>query len=174
MIRRSAIPTTLAVAGLVAVIASAGTELVDYPRGFETDFVRYQVVDRPDREIARFMYMDRPSWEVAKPGEPLPHGSIVVMEDHLVRMKGEEPVRDAEGRLIPTDETTNVFVMEKQEGWGEEYPEETRNGEWEYAWFTPDGERTDRSMDGCFECHKAQAAEDYTFTTFKAISERGN
>jgi hypothetical protein len=174
MIRRPAFSVIFPVAALTAALSAAGTELVQFPAGFETEFVRYQVVDRADRKIARFMYIDRASWDAAKAGQPLPYGAVVVMEDHSVRMKGEEPVVDTNGRMIPTDATTNVFVMEKRAGWGIEYPEEVRNGEWEYAWFTSDGTRSDRPMDRCFECHKGQEAEDFTFTTFKAVAAKAD
>lgn len=166
------LPIVLSAAGLFAVVAAAGTELVAYPEGFETDFVRYQVVDRHDRKIARFMYLNRPAWEAAEVGAPLPDGSIVVMEDHAVRMKGEEAVLDSLGRLIPTDDTSNVFVMEKRAGWGADYPVELRNGEWEYARFSPEGVRSDKPLTACFECHKGQEAEDFTFTTFRAVAEK--
>ena len=157
----------------IGVAAPAGTDLVAFPEGFMTDFVRYQVVDRHDRKIARFMYINRPAWDAAAAGQPLPDGAVVVMEDHKVRMAGEEAaVLDADGGLIPTDQTTTVFVMEKRAGWGAEYPPELRNGEWEYAWFTADGARTDKALTGCFECHKAQEAEDFTFTTFKAVAAK--
>lgn len=169
---RPLLPAFLTV-GLIAAAAPAGTELVAFPSGFATDFVRYEVVDRPDRKIARFMYINRAAWEAAKAGEPLPDGTVVVMEDHEVRMNGEKPVTDAQGRMIPTDVTTNVFVMEKRAGWGAEYPPELRNGEWEYAWFGPDGARSEKPLNRCFECHKAQEAEDYTFTTFRAVQGRG-
>ena len=81
-----------------------------------------------------------------------------------MRLNGEEPVRDANGRLVPTDELGIVFVMEKQAGWGSEYGEALRNGEWEYAMFRANGERIDRPTTGCLECHKGQEAVDYTFT----------
>jgi hypothetical protein len=163
----------LLVLPIAAASALAATDKVPFPEGFASGFVRYKVVDRDDRNIARFMYMNPEAWVAAEPGEPLPHGTIIVMEDHPVRMQDDEtPERDADGRLIPTDETTNVFVMQKGEGWGAEYPEELRNGEWEYAWFAPDGARMDRELTGCFECHMAQAAADFTFTAFQAVEER--
>lgn len=161
----------LVVAVAAAYIAHAGTEKVSFPTGFETTFTRYEVVDRADRNKTRFMYMNSKGWEAAVAGEPLPYGSVVVMEDHKIRMIDETtPVVDSQGRLISMDETTNVFVMEKRAGWGQDYSDDVRNGEWEYAWFAPDGTRADKPMTACFECHKAQAAEDFTFTAFKAIA----
>ena len=44
---------------------------------------------------------------------------------------------------------------------------EMRNGEWEYAWFQPDGARKtgdNVKFDRCFECHKGVAEQDFNFT----------
>ena len=87
--------------------------------------------------------------------------------------ESQEPVSEAQGRFIPTDEVTNVFVMEKQEGFGQEYPPEKRNGEWEYAWFQPDGSRkADAEFDGCFSCHLNRAERDFTFTFYKYVLDQ--
>ena len=124
----------IAALGLAATAGIAGTDKVAFPEGFQTAYTLYTVVDRHDRKRARFMYMSPIAWEAAVAGQALPDGSVLVMEDHSVRMAGEEQtVLDSQGNLIPTDETTSVFVMEKRAGWGAEYTEEKRNGEWEYA-----------------------------------------
>jgi hypothetical protein len=48
--------------------------------------------------------------------------------------------------------------MEKRTGWRIEYPEDLRNGEWEYARFLPDGRRDPTAdIKGCFVCHKPKA-----------------
>src|SRR3546814_13593269 len=100
------------------------------------------------------------------------------MEDHPVELEsGETPRRDAEGRFIATEEITNVFVMEKQPGWGEAYPDDKRNGDWDYAWFDAEGtlKHSDPARyEGCFSCPQSRAGRDYTFTFFKSVvdSER--
>ena len=161
----------MAAAAATAAGVHAGTEEVALPADYQTDFVRYEVVDRLDRKKARFMYMNADAWAAAEPGQPLPDGTVVIMEDHDIRLDGAgEPVLDSAGRVIPTDVVTNVFIMEKRAGWGADYPDELRNGEWEYAWFGPDGVRSFKPMTACFECHKAQDAEDYTFTAVKAVA----
>jgi hypothetical protein len=156
--------------------ALAGPEKIAYPESYTTEFVRYLTVDRPDRKVVRFFYVNREAFEAAAPGRELPRGTVLVMEDHEVRLDAnEEPVGDAQGRLIPTDDVTNVFVMEKQEGFGTEYAPEKRNGEWEYAWFLPDGSRkADAKFDGCFSCHLNRAARDFAFTFYKyVLDEKG-
>lgn len=158
----------------IAATALAGPELVRHPDGYATGFVRYHVLDKPDRKITRFFYIDPEALVAAEAGGLLPDGTVLVMEDHAVRMDGEEPVTDAGGAFIPTDEVKNVFVMEKREGWGAGYPDSVRNGTWEYARFDPAGALVSGDTAPCFECHKAQEAEDFTFTVEPFLKARGD
>jgi hypothetical protein len=155
----------------LAAAALAGPEKIKFPEGYSSSFVEYIRIDRPDRKTVRFMYVDPAAHQAAAPGEPLPDGTVLIMEDHKAELgAGEEAVTDGEGRLVPTDEVTNVFVMEKQPGWGAAYPPEVRNGDWEYAWFLADGTRkADAKFDGCFSCHLSRAERDYTFTYAKYL-----
>jgi hypothetical protein len=56
--------------------------------------------------------------------------------------------------------------MEKRSGWGAEYAEQLRNGEWEYQAFTADGKPNDRAdITACFACHKPIGdSGDFTFS----------
>lgn len=169
-------PFTLALAILLlsASGAAAGPERVAFPEGYQQDFVRYLDVDRPDRKIKRFFYVNPEALEAAAPGAPLPDGTVLVMEDHPVELDGETPRRDAEGRFIATPEVTNVFVMEKQPGWGAAYPADKRNGDWDYAWYDAAGtlKHSDPARyEGCFSCHQPRAGRDYTFTFFKYVED---
>lgn len=102
--------------------------------------------------------------------EDLVSGSDISIEDSIPATRSElealvqrlpfrqgNPVLDAEGRFIPTGEFTAIFVMEKEEGWGEAIGlEVTRNGDWDYARFNVDGTlRADTDTTGCFGCHAA-------------------
>jgi len=83
------------------------------------------------------------------------------------------PAKDANGRFIKTDKILGYTVKEKRAGWGAEYPEEARNGEWEYRVFRADKTANpDTKYDGCFGCHKSQESQDYLFTydSLKAAS----
>lgn len=160
---------------LAVTVASAGTDKVGFPENYAANFVRYVTVDKPERTppIIRFMYINPEALAAAKPGAPLPHGTVIVMEDHKARLGADgQPMTDANGRFMPTDELTNVFVQEKQAGWGAEYPADKRNGEWEYAWFEPTGARkAGKTMERCFECHLGVADQDFAFTTAPFIEE---
>jgi hypothetical protein len=158
-----------ALAATSAGLLMAGTDQVAFPEGYRSQFVRYVTVDKPDRKppIVRFIYVNPEALAAAKAGQPAPHGTVIVMEDHTAKLDADgNPVKDARGRLVATDEITSVFVQEKGAGWGTEYSESKRNGEWEYAWFRPDGtRRTGANLENCFACHKKNAEHhDYTFT----------
>ncbi|MDX6751713.1 cytochrome P460 family protein [Geminicoccaceae bacterium 1502E] len=156
---------------LASAAALAGPERIAWPEGYAERFVLYNMVDRPDRGTVRFMYVDRASHDAARPGEPLPYGTVLIMEDHKARIEGDRPARDSDGRLVPAEEVTNVFLMQKEQGWGEAYPPELRNGDWDYAWFLPDGSRkADAKFEGCFSCHLNREGErDFTFTFAKYV-----
>jgi hypothetical protein len=154
--------------GIAAVTtASAGADLIKYPENYQSTFVRYTTVDQEPQKRVRFMHVNPEVLAAAKAGEPAPYGTVLVMEDHRVQLDGSgNPVKDSKGRLIPTSEVFNVFVQEKQRGWGKEYPDDLRNGEWEYASFQLDGKHKEgQKYENCFKCHKDNAAKnDYMFS----------
>ncbi|MGI9423942.1 MAG: cytochrome P460 family protein [Hyphomicrobiaceae bacterium] len=161
--------TTAAAGVLFAGSVFAGAEKVSFPEGYQTHFVRYATVDNAKRKKARFFYVNPESLAKAEPGQPVPSGTVLVMEDRGVKLGADgTPLIDSRGRFIPTSEILNVFVQEKQPGWGAEYDSKKRNGEWEYAWFDPAGKLrrgAKVNYDGCFACHKERAeANDYNFT----------
>jgi hypothetical protein len=47
------------------------------------------------------------------------------------------PVKGPDGRFVKAD-LRGYAVMEKRKGWGTDYPEDKRNGEWEYRAFKAD------------------------------------
>lgn len=163
----------IALATLLTTAARAGPERVEFPTGYRDVFVEYLRIDRPDRKTTRFFYVNPDALSAAVPGQELPQGTVLIMEDHKVLLDGAgDPAADGDGRFQPTDEITNVFVMEKQPGWGADYPLETRNGDWDYAWFEADGSRKQGDFvrfTGCFSCHMNRANRDFTFTFFKYL-----
>jgi len=165
-----------AIGSIAAGIAFAGPERVKYPEKFRQDFVMFNTVDRPDLKAVRLVFINKAADAEAKAGQPLPEGSILIVEQRKAKLDDKgEPLRDAAGRLIPTDEIMTILAMEKRKGWGEAYPADKRNGDWEYNVFKPD--RTPNvavKMDGCFSCHLNRADRDFTFTYFKNRQDRGN
>ena len=56
--------------------------------------------------------------------------------------------------------------MEKGEGWGLDFSEEQRTGDWHFQQFDPDGQvRRTAFAERCQSCHQSQAANAYMFTS---------
>jgi plastocyanin len=159
--------TTVAVALGVAVLAvpgAAGPQKIAFPAAFTTG-VLYTVADRHDIKQHRELYASPEAIAAARRGDPLPHGTVLTLVQYKAQVDAQgTPVRDARGRFVK-GELVAYAVMEKRKGWGEEYPEELRNGEWEYAVFTPDGKLNDKAdYRACFQCHKPHDDKDYVIS----------
>ena len=151
-----------------------GPENITLPTDYQTRFVRYATIDKAERKIVRFMYVNPEAAAAAKKGEPFPDGSVLVMEDHAARLGPDNaPLVDMQGRFIPLPPILGVALQEKRAGWGVGYPDEKRNGEWEYARFNGDGTRNNAPVEACFTCHLQNVAnQDFTFTTWPYFQNR--
>jgi len=142
---------------------SAGPDKVQMPAPAKRQ-VFLGRVDRPDVKQVREVFSSIDTIKAAKPGQMLPSGSVLTMDIYATKLDGKgEPLKDEAGRLVK-DKLTAVFVMEKRAGWGAEYSEALRNGEWEYARFTADGRPGPADTTACFQCHKPKADQDYVFS----------
>ncbi len=157
----------VAAAGVAAVGVRAATEDVNLPADYRTQMVQYTVVDRTDVGQVRVLYGPRAAVEAARANRALPSGTTLVMEIYPAQRNAQnELVRGADGRLVRGN-LANIFIMEKRTGWGAQYGPEIRNGEWEYAIFTPANQRADnRNMQPCMQCHLERRRDaDFVFST---------
>lgn len=148
----------------------AGPDQISLPADYGNSFILYATVDKRDREpnVVRVMYIDPDAAAALKPGVPLPEGTRIVMAEHLAKQDGNGRTDlNREGRMIPTEAVSTIFVAEKRAGIGAEYDEALRNGDWEFAVFLDDGSRkTDVNFSRCRECHRQAVRTDYTFSVF--------
>ena len=151
-----------------------GPANITLPADWQARFIRYAVVERVDRKQVMQMYVNPEAYAAAKPGEPLPQGTLLVMAAYRARLGPDgTPLRDQQGRMIPEATATGYNVQEKQPGWGEGYGPERRNGEWEYARFQADGSRNDGSVDSCFSCHlQTRPQQDFAFNFWDDVQTR--
>ncbi|MDJ0589094.1 MAG: cytochrome P460 family protein [Pleurocapsa sp. MO_226.B13] len=139
--------------GLSRLVASKS---LDFPSNYQQDFVHYASVSCPNSRIVRQMYANPLAVNAAKDNNPLPDGSVIVMETHSAKS-------DANGQLTPT-RLNNVFIRAKQANFGREYSANLRNGDWKYAWYSPTGRLVSSSESSCLSCHTRVRARDYVFT----------
>jgi len=107
--------------------------------------IHYTTVTRG--EVTEHLMTTREAIEAVKKGEPIPADSHVVLVDYR------------EGKVF------RYFVMEKGKGWGADYDERRRTGDWQFQWFKPDGtinmaENTAR----CQSCHTSRADRDFLYS----------
>lgn len=142
-------------------------EKVRFP-DFKKDMVSYVAVDRYDMKVIRRMYATAETL-ARKDFKTLPYGTQLVMVDEKAKLdeKGDF-VRDENDRFVSSGEITRVSVMEKGKGWGAQYPDYLRNGEWEMAAFDSKGKiQSAVKLEACFQCHTSREETDYNYTYYE-------
>ena len=149
---------------LAAAPTTAGPENVAFPANYRTQ-TPYWSVDRMVNDTVRLFYATPESARTMKPSQSLPHGTVIVMEVYRAKLDTDgKPLKDAAGRFV-RGELASIQVMEKRAGWGREYPDDLRNGEWDYAQFSADGARDQPAgATPCLSCHRRRAGDDFVHT----------
>ena len=126
-------------------------------------------LSQPGQARREDLYINPEALKLARDGEPLPHGTVLTIVVFKAKLdeKGS-PLTDKKGRFIK-GELDHINVMGKGQGWGAEYPEPIRNGEWEYATFQENGTQVKRNYTPCFNCHKPMANTDFVFSYYNAV-----
>ena len=152
---------------LVAQRGSAGPEKIVFPEGYK-DGVLYAVIDRYDVKQYRELYGTAEAVKAAREGKPIPSGSVLTLIQYKAQVDAQgNPVKDANGRFVKGD-LLAYAVMEKRTGWGTEYPDDLRNGDWEYAAFSADRKLNEKAnYKGCFQCHKPHEKQDFVISLAK-------
>jgi plastocyanin len=153
------------VAGLlIAAQVQAGGDLVKFPEDYAKG-VMYSTVDRPDNKQYRELWSTPAAVDAARKGEPIPSGTVLTLVQYKAQLDAQgNPVKDANGRFVKGD-LVAYTVMEKRAGWGTEYKDDIRNGEWEYQVFLADKKVNDKAnLTACFQCHKPHAGQDYVIS----------
>jgi plastocyanin len=147
----------------------AGPEKVAYPSNYLKG-ERYATLDRPDVKQYRELYTQLEVIEAVRKGKPIPSGAVLTLVQWSVETDAQDnPIKGPDGRFVKKD-IVGTVVMEKRTGWGTEYPDTYRNGEWEYAAFTADGRvnpKANANIKACFDCHKPHEKQDFVMSLAK-------
>ena len=153
-----------ALAALAVVVpVRAGGDKIAFPETYATG-VLFTTVDRADNKQFREFYTSAAALDAAKKGAPLPSGTVITMLQYAAKLDAQgNPEKDANGRFIKGN-LIGYAVMEKRAGWGTEYPDNVRNGEWEYQSFKADKTvNTGANLNACFTCHKPLDKQDFVY-----------
>lgn len=143
------------VASFIVVYTTASEESrIQFPKDYQTTFTNYLNLDRtqnPD-QVMRLYANDIALKGVQADGQ-FPDGSILIGEVYkAVKDKDGKVIESTLGRRI-RGQLALVAVMEKQKGWGEQFPEGLKNGDWDFATFKPDGSVAKKDLNACRACH---------------------
>ena len=149
---------------LIGYSALAGGDKVAFPENFDKGTL-YATVDRYDNKQYRELYATTPAVDAVRKGQPIPSGTVLMLVQYKAQLDAAgEPLKDANGRFQKGD-LVAYTVMEKRDGWGTEYKDDIRNGEWEYQAFGPDKKVNDKAnLTACFTCHKPHAGQDFVIS----------
>jgi hemoglobin len=160
--------TSTAVAALVATVSGialvvqvqASADNVAFPVNYAKG-VKWLVVDKAETKQVHELYAMPEAIEAARKDQPMPNGTVFTVVRHSAQLDAQgNPIKGADGRLVK-GEVLGFNAMEKRAGWGSEYPDTLRNGEWEYRAFTADNKPDEFKLTACFECHKPLASQDF-------------
>lgn len=150
---------------LSLTMARAQEERISFPADYATEFTNYLSLDRHanDGQIMRIFANDI-AMQGPGPDGRLAEGAVVVGEIYAV-------LKDADGNVVLSElgrrirgNLAAIAVQEKGAGWGEAFPDELRNDDWDFALFSPDGERRDTDLDSCRACHSPLEDRDHLFS----------
>ena len=149
---------------LIGYSALAGGDKVAFPENFDKDTL-YSIVSRYDNKQYRELYATPAAVDAVRKGQPIPSGTVLTLVQYKAQLDAAgAPLKDANGRFQKGD-LVAYTVMEKRDGWGTEYKDDIRNGEWEYQAFKADKTpNTAANLTACFNCHKPYDKQDFVIT----------
>lgn len=139
---------------LITTMAIADEPRVAFPANYATSFKNYLSLDRTQNEdqIIR-LFANETALTAANENKELPDGSILIGEIYAAKKdKDGKVITSALGRRI-REKLVAVAVMEKKSGWGAAFPDELRNGDWDFGIFSPDGAPLKKDLNTCRQCH---------------------
>ena len=138
---------------------------VAFPEGYQQSFVRYHTINFPAAKQVRYYYANPAALQAAREGKPLPDGSYLFAEVYTAKLDdAKNPVKGPDG-FFETDKLVAYTAMQREAGWGTEFPEALRNENWNYAVFAADKKpRAGVNQAECLGCHKPLDKVSYTFT----------
>lgn len=165
MLKRLALAAIILTAtGAPATIAQEDRELA-FPENYRSEFTRYYSGGRllaEEQTIA--IYANDIALEGARAGGKMPYGSVLVAEIYAAQ-------KDADGELVESmlgdrlpGEFKAIALMQRGEGWDDQYPDDLKVGDWEFEVFSTAGKNLGKDTTSCRECHHAHGETEYMYS----------
>ncbi|MEH6469704.1 MAG: cytochrome P460 family protein [Halopseudomonas sp.] len=153
------------ICSLITTAVQAGPENVAWPGDYKQSLSHYYSGDRTanGKQIIR-AYANKAAMAGKQADGNFPYGSVVVGELYVAKLNDkEEAIISSLGRRI-VDKMAAIVVMQRGEGFDEQYPDALKVGDWEFAVFSPDGKRLDKDVTGCRTCHHPLSERGFLFS----------
>lgn len=140
---RSIFVTALGLATVPALLATAEETRVTFP---DLDaLIHYTTVTRGD--VTEHMLTTQAAIDAVQAGQPIPDGTPVVLADYR------------EGEVY------RYFVMQKGAGWGADYDDGRRTGDWQFQFYWGDRSiNMEENTARCQGCHQSREDAEFMFT----------
>ncbi len=130
------------------------------PANYKTWLKFLSAVQRPDAKQVREIYMS-PASVSATAAKGFPNGTVFVMENYAAKTQADGSLMTGpDGKLVKGD-LLRVFLMGKNEGWGQSAPEGLKNGDWIYTAYLANGEKAPEPASACRGCHLPLVTKDF-------------
>jgi hypothetical protein len=151
--------------GAIMQVHAQEDRVLSFPENYRTEFTRYYSGDRlvnDDQTIV--LYANDIAVAAAdKPGGP-PSGAVLVAEIYAAK-------KDADGNVLESDlerrvpgEWKAIAVMERRDGWGDQYPMGLEVGNWEFELFSTSGKNLGKDTTACRACHAPRGETAFMFS----------
>jgi len=128
-------------------------------------------IKKEEAKQVRDIYIN-PAGARTSAGQSFPNGTIMVMEIYKAKMDGDKLAVGADGKLVKGD-LAKVFVMGKEQGWGNNVPENLKNGDWAYAAYDASSKPLMEDFTKCRACHMPLAQKDFVHRYDEYFQSRG-
>ena len=144
---------------------------ITFPEDYQDTFTLYSKSSQAGPKRVRHNYGNEAALAALDEQGMLADGAFIVTEVYAAKLDDSgSPVKGDDGHFV-ADKLLALAVMEKRQGYGDAIPEVLRNGDWNYAIYTPERQLGDFSQAACLACHKPLHSADYLFT-YQALVDR--
>ena len=145
---------------------------VVFPENYQQTFVKYHTISFPATRQVRYYFANPAALQAARAGKSLPDGSVLFAEVYSAKLDaGGKPVMGADGQF-EADKLVAYTAMQRDSGWGADFPAELRNEDWNYAVYTTEKKARAVNQAECLACHKPLDKASYTFTLKELSAKR--
>ena len=145
---------------------------VVFPENYQQTFVKYHTINFPSTKQVRYYYANPAALQAAREGKALPNGSFLFAEVYSAKLDANKmPITGADG-FYQTDKLVAYTAMQRDAGWGADFPAELRNEDWNYAVYSPEKKARPVNQAECLGCHKPLDKVSYTFTLKELAAQK--